>query len=530
MQDVARILIRYGLGALVSNLDIPGLGRSRSKAFESNPQRVLAAIQELGPTFIKFGQILSTRVDVIPKEYTDQLEHLQDDVDPLPFPVIDNAIAKELGEDWRSRLASFSDEPIAAASMAQVHRATLKGGRDVVFKIRRPGILKLVKADLSILRFLVRRMLVEFPNTVYFDPEGVLQEFERAISAEMDFSVEAANIRQFLLNFGSDPVVRIPEVINEFSTNAVLCMTYLDGVRIREAREAGFDMERVGENYLDVNYKMLLQHGFFHSDLHPGNVLVLPGEVIGLLDFGMTGRLTRDMQDSMVSLIFALERGDFRTIARVFYDNAIKETRVDYPAFERDVVELVYKHWRGSVRDLQVGLFLTDLATGAIQHRLRTPQSFTMFFKALLTTEGLAKSLVPEVEPLEQARPYVEQMVARRYAPQRIKEDFFYNMVTLASLMDRLPITISQFLDDLDKQRLHLNLTSSEDESTRIANHQRQTLLVHGILASTGMICGTACLFTNGPIVWDYPLLPSLFYIGSAPFLLSTLWRALRSP
>ncbi|MEE2752222.1 MAG: AarF/UbiB family protein [Myxococcota bacterium] len=515
MREVARILISHGMGILVANVDIPGMGGVRTQTFESNPERVSKALQELGPTFIKFGQILSTRGDVIPAAYLEALQGLQDEVSPLPFSEIEEQLQLELGVAWRSRLAEFDVEPIATASMAQVHRGILMGGREVVFKIRRPGILKQVKSDLSILQVLAKRMIVEYPNTTYFDPEGILREFERALDSEMDFAQEASNIRHFEEMFASDPTVRIPSVVDDLTTSAVLCMDYLDGVRIRDARSAGFNMPLIGQRYLDLNYRMLLEYGFFHGDLHPGNVLVLPGDIIGLLDFGMTGRLTRDMRNDLVSMIFALERGDFRTVARIFYDNGIKIGRVDYPAFERDVVDLIHRNWHGSIQDLQVGHFLTDLAQGAIHHRVRTPHSFTMFFKALLTTEGLAKSLIPEVDPLAAARPYVERLVAERFSPQRIKEDLFYNVVTANSLLNRLPTTLSQFMDDLDQQRLHINVNLQEHEESRESARNRDRLLVHTMVGCTSLICGTACLFVPGPTILDQPALVLLFYFGA---------------
>ncbi len=513
MREVAGILVGHGLGALVSTLEIPGF-KSRVRTFESNPERVASAFQELGPTFIKLGQVLSTRGDVFPLAYTDALQALQDNVGPLPFSGIEQQMHKELGRDWRSKLADFDETPIATASIAQVHRATLVGGEQVVFKVRRPGILKQVRSDLSILQLLINRMVVEYPDTTFFDPDGILREFERALECEMDFAQEAANIRQFEDNFAGDPCVRIPRVVSSLTTSAVLCMEFLDGVRIREAREAGFDMKLVGERYLDMNYRMMLHQGFFHGDLHPGNVLVLPGEVIGLLDFGMTGRLTKEMQNDLVSMIFALERGDFRTVARIFYDNGIKTGRVDYPAFERDCVELIHRNWQGSIKDVQVGRFLTELAQGAIHHRVRTPHAFTMFFKALLTTEGLAKSLIPEVDPLETARPYVEKLVTERFSPARLKEDLFYNLVTASSLLNRLPTTVSQLMDDLDQQRLHMSVQVAEDEATQAARRRGERRLAYTLLACTGFICGTTSLFLDAPTLGGHRILPILFFSG----------------
>jgi len=516
MREVAAIFVRHGLGFMVSHIHIPGFRKGWAREPNADPQRVVKAIQELGPTFIKLGQILSTRPDVIPPEYVLALEKLQDDASPLPFADLSGRLVEAFGAEWRTQLADFDENPLASASIAQVHRATLKGGQQVVFKIQRPRIEKTVFADLSILQFLVNRLLVEYPEAKYFDPIGVLEEFERAISSEMDFINEAANIKTFSANFAGDRTVRIPKVIEAFSSERVLCMEFLDGVNIRDARAQGMDMSVVGDRYLDMAYGMLFEHGLFHGDLHPGNVLILDGEVLGLLDFGMTGRLTREMRDNLVSLIFALERGDFRTVTRVFFDIAIKDDRVDYAAFQRDTIELIQRNWKGhSIQDVQVGGFLMDMAQGAIRHRVRTPSCYTMFFKALLTTEGLAKSLLPEVDPISAAKPYVERIVAERYSPQRLKEDLFYNAITLGSLARRLPVTLSQLFDDLDQQRFQLSVRLQEDTRTEKNRDHRQGALIFCLFTIGFSLAGTLAL--PHAAAAGFPALPKVFFWLALP-------------
>jgi len=301
-------------------------------------------------------------------------------------------------------------------------------------------------------------------------------------------------------------------------------------VKIRDAREAGHSMTIVGENYLQVAYQMLFIHGYFHGDLHPGNVLVLPGGVIGLLDFGMTGSLTREMNDNLVALIFAVERGDFRTCTRVFFDIAIKDDRVDYQAFERDTIDVMQRNWVGtSVASMQIGRFLTDITRGAIRHRVRAPQNYTMFFKALLTTEGLAKALIPEMDPLAAAKPFVEQLVSERFGEQRFKEDLFYNAVTLASLVRRLPVTLSQVMDDLDRQQLHLQLHHHQDADEAQARDRRQNRMILGMMAVAGAVCGSITI--NAGV---YPLLGMsvvtwVFYVLALIFGISALWMTVRN-
>mgnify|MGYP002630128382 CR=1 FL=1 len=527
LQQVATVMVKHGFGALLTNIDVPGLGRIPSR-FEGTPERLTHALQELGPTFIKLGQVLSTRPDILPDIYIEALQTLQDDVEPVPFPAIEKQLAAELGAEWRSLVKDFDDTPLATASIAQVHPAILADGQQVVFKVQRPGIAKQIRSDLNILALLASRAIVEFPETERLDPKGVLHEFERSILGELDFDQEAQAMDRFRRNFADTDFVRIPEVVAELTTPRVLCVEYLDGVKIREARARGKDMALVGERYLHVAYTMLFEHGAFHGDLHPGNVLVLEDEVLGLLDFGMVGALTRDMRDALVSLLFALERGDQRTIARIFYDIAVKEERVDYAAFERDVMAVVERNWVAidSVADMQIGRFLMDVTQGAIQHRVRAPHGYTMFFKALLTTEGLAKSLIPEVDPLKAAQPYVKRLVAERYGQDRIKEDLFYTGVTFNTLSQRIPVSLSQLLDDIDNQRLQLNVRQVYDRESDDAADRRQNRVIIASFAVTAVVCGTLALDVQ---LWGFSWLTAILYSAAAPMFLLALTMALRN-
>lgn len=528
LKEVAMVLTRYGLGRLVSGLDLPGI--RNSERFESTPERLVQALQELGPTYIKLGQVLSTRRDVIPEEYRRAFERLQDDVVALPVSEIEAVLDRELAEGWREGFRSFDQAPLATASIAQVHQAVLADGEVIVLKVQRPGIERIIRSDLSILRFLLMRASASFPEVDNFDPIGILNEFERSILAELDFELEARNIRRFQANFADYSDVRFPNVYAEYSTVSVLCMEYLEGINIREARAAGFDMQRVGDRYLRVAYDMLFEHGFFHGDLHPGNVLVLKDGTLGILDCGMVGQLTREMKDQIIGLTFALRQGDHRTVARIFYQIAIKEERVDYEAFERDCVTVMERHWQlESMADLHLGNFFMDIAQRAVRHRVRASPAFTMMYKGMLTNEGLAKSLIPEVNPLEAIVPYVETMIAHRFSKERLTEDLFYNAVTLSHLAGRIPMSLTQFLDDLDQQRFEITSRVVEDQSTIDAADRRQNRFILALLSITGAVCGTAALSWDGFPPYGNLVLASVFYAVAIPLFFFTLVMTLRN-
>lgn len=525
LQQVAQILWRHGFGILVAELDIAGLQRFDRTPFDSTPERAAQALRELGPTFVKLGQVLSTRPDLVPDDYLEALQKLQDDAGPMPWAQVEEALVRELGAEWRGRLASIDETPIATASIAQVHGAVLPDGREVVLKVQRPGLEHVIQSDLAILRFLAQRAQVEFPELGSADLEGMLREFETSILGELDFEAEARNQRRCAENFAGDERIKIPDVIDALSGRRVLCMERLRGVKITDARAAGFDMVAVGNRALGVVYDMLFTHGYFHADAHPGNVFILPDGRVGLIDFGMMGRLTEEMRNDVIFIVWALQRGDWRTIARLYYEIAIKTRRVDYRAIERDTVEVMEQHWSGrSIREMQLGPYAVDLARRAAKHGARMPPEYTMFFKALVTVEGLAKTVVPEVDPIAAARPYFEAMLRERLDPARWTDDLTVHALTLSSILRRLPVSLSQLLDDLDAQRLRLDVRHVVDEAAEAGRERRTNRLVASLLAVGAAACGTAGLFVEATWGWGVPILSVVFYgiavlAGAGPFL-----------
>ncbi len=521
LQEVGRILAGHGLGMLVAGIDLPGT-RNLGRTFESTPKRLKRAIEELGPTYVKLGQVLSTRPDLLPPTYIDALQELQDDVDPLPWEAVKSKLDTDLGSTWIDAFAWFEDTPLATASIAQVHRGRLNDGTEIVLKVQRPGIGPKIRSDLNILQFLARRALVEYPESRAFDPVGVVAEFEHSILAELDFVLEVRHMERVRANFQDTPFVKVPRTYSQMCCKTVLCMEFLDGIRMREARTAGCNMTLLGERYLTAAYDMLFQHGLFHGDLHPGNVIVLPGEVIGLLDFGMVGRMTPEMRNNIISIIFALQRGDYRTIARLFYDIAIKEDRVDFQAVETATIEIMERHWTGnSVKDMQLGPFVVDLAAAAARHGARVPRAYTMFFKAILTSEGLAKTLIEEVDPIAAAEPYIRAHLRDTFGEERIKQDAFYHFVTLSTLARRLPTVISQLLDDVERQQVRFDVRDPDREETLRRQDSMVNRLVISALTVAAFGCGTA-LLVGGTLSLVQLILAVMFYlVGGALFAMT---------
>lgn len=529
LQQIAQVLARHGLGWLVARLDLPVLGSRRDeKEAALAPERVAAVLRDLGPTFVKFGQMLSTRGDLLPAPYLEALAGLQDDVGPFPFEEVEEQIVAALGSPPDRLFASFEREPVATASISQVHRARLPSGEEVAVKVRRPLVRERLETDLSLLQFLARQAEGQFPEVRLMDFSGILAELRKGIAEETDFRVEAGHLQRFANNFVGNDAVVIPEVFPSHTAEQVLTMEWIEGVKIARARDAGFDMRLVGERYLAAAFQMLLEDGYFHGDLHPGNVLVLPGNRLALLDFGLVGRLTEEMRENLVTIFFAIQRKDFRTIARVYWELAVRSEHVDYGVWEADLQGLMERQVVGrAMADLQIEEFVRQMTEIAFRHKVRMTPAYTLFFKALITAQGLARQLVPEVEPLEEMLPYVQRMARELYSRERIQEEIFYQLTSLRYTARRIPMVVGQAISDLQDGKLRLKVMEETSPEERLRKDRQVNRLVLALVFLGAIVGGGLALGAPGPRLLGLPLPAALAYAVACGALLG-LGQAMR--
>ena len=529
LRQIVQVLAKHGLAWVVERVEVPGIGILRSLTGDSErmqptPERICAVLRDLGPTFVKLGQVLSTREDLIPTAYVIAFETLQMDVGPVPYEQVAAVIEATLHGTPQQLYDEFDEVPLAAASIAQVHRARLKTGEPVAVKVQRPGIRKKIQTDLSILEFLARQVAVQLPETVLMDPVGTVRVLRQSMSEETDFRHEARNMEQFADNFANTPWVKVPEVYRTFVSSDVLTMEFIDGTPMGQAREAGYDMRLVGDRYLQAAFKMLLEDGHFHGDLHPGNVFVLPGERLALLDFGMVGRLTPENKQDLVDIFFAVNRRDARTIARIYWELAVKPERVDYGAWESDVQALMEGQFFGkAMAEIQIADFIRELMERANKHGVRAGAAYTMFFKALITTEGLAKMLIPEVDPLEAMRPFVQKMVARQYSADRLREELFFWITSFRYSGRKLPLVVGQLVSELQDGTLRLRTWSEASPEDRRRADERTDRLAMSLVAGSLFVGSSVALGADVPGVLGLPWPAFVGYVLAAGLLTSLL-------
>ena len=526
-RNILGILIKYGFGHVVEQLNINyylELGRRivtfggapREIERLSQPIRLRLAMEELGPTFVKLGQLLSTRPDVIPKEYIEEFRKLQDEVPSFSFEEAGAQIQRELGYPAEVFFAELSPVPIAAASIAQVHRGRLKSGEAVVVKIRRPGIKKVIETDLDILAGLAYLIERHIPASEIYDPNGIVKEFRRTIQREMDFAREGHTIDRFAANFAGDPAVHVPKVYWEQTGETVLTMEFVDGIKISEfARltEAGGDLKVIARNGADAFLKQVLVHGFFHGDPHPGNLFILPGNTICMLDYGMVGRLGENLKFQLVDLLVAvLQRDADSVISQLLYSGELMD-EANIRHLRRDLNEFIDDYYEVPLQEIKVGRLLTEFVEILTRYRIKFPSDLMLLAKALVTIEGVGRQLDPDFDMISHLRPFMEKLLHERVAPGSLTRELLRTTKAYGSLMKNLPRDLKEFINrvnrnkfkiDLEHRGLEKLITDLDKSSNRISF----SLLISALIVGSSIIMQT----DKGPMLLGFPALGFLGY------------------
>lgn len=476
LSEIASVLAKHGFGHLLERMGLGAARRDEAVPTLSRAVRIRLVLSDLGPSFIKLGQIASTRSDVLPPDVIAELRKLQDDVASVPFDVIRAEVERALGRPLDAVYARFDSEPLAAASIGQVHRARLRAewdepdvaadgtpqlreAREVVVKVQRPGVRAIIERDMELLRVLALVLERTIEEARTYDPVGLVRQFERSIMAELDFGLEAHNGERFRRDFAGSTTVRFPRSYRAGSTSRVLTLEFLDGHKLRQALAAGFDGPRLAQISVGVIIEMAFGHGFFHADPHPGNIIVLgtpDAPVLGLIDLGMVGRLTPEQRDKLMELLVAAARGDSLGVADALYALGRPTRKVDLAAYRAEASLRAERHLGKPLREINAGLMLTDLVEGATQFGIEIPPDFLMAGKALLTLDGIGKELDPDLDVLGAAYPHFTRYLKQRLAPEQLAGDLARGALRAAAMARDVPSHLREVLDDLRLGRLEI--------------------------------------------------------------------------
>ncbi len=414
-RKILSVLFKYGFGEMIDILNLEQyfevslqiVSRKHREGIDSLSRavRVRMAMEELGPTFIKMGQILSTRPDLLPVEYLQELPKLQDKVPPFPFSDVKSTIEKELRCPLKQIFIDFDEQPLAAASIGQVHKATTLDGNDVVVKVQRPKIQRTIEVDLEIMLHLAGLMERHLEGWDIHHPTKIVEEFARTLEKELDYSLEAAHIERFARQFADDLTVYVPEVYREHTTTLVLTMEYVDGIKashINQLEENGLDRCKIARRGLELIMKQIFEHGFFHADPHPGNIFVLTDNVICYIDFGMMGRLDIKIRECFADLIMGIANRNEKKAAEALLKLTVYDVKPENFLLERDVAEFMDQHCYRPLKDIRLEILLNQMLKMASRHRLCIPADLFLMIKAISTVEGLGRTLDPDFDVIKQ--------------------------------------------------------------------------------------------------------------------------------
>ncbi len=542
LHDVAAVLARYGFGDMVRRLGmthaleragkVVPLERLNELVALPPPERVRRALEEMGPSFVKLGQVLATRVDLFTPEWIAEFEKLQNRVPALPFEQVREQLEADLGAPPEQVFAVFDPEPIAAASIAQVYRARLQDGSEVVVKVRRPNIKPLVEADMRLLHRLAAIIEAESPDLARYQPRALVRQLQASLALEMDLAAECRHAERIAACFVDEPALVVPAVYWEWTGERVNVQQFIDGIALSDLdalEAAGGDRRRIARIGAQIELKMMFLDGFFHADPHPGNVFWLPGDRLGLIDFGMVGRLSEARRQQMVDLFDGLVQRDAGPVAEVLLDWTVDD-HVDADAVTRQVEEFI-DHYHGvPLKELHLGRMMGEITTLLRDHRVALPPDLALMVKVLVTLEGMGRRLDPEFDMASEAEPFLQRVMLARYSPLALARRGRRVAGDSLALLASLPTGLKQLLRMARRGRMNVNLDVERLEKFGQRIEHSVNRLVVGVLIAA-LIVGSSIVMTvsGGPTMLGLPVFGLVGFLGAvlgSLWLLYLIWRS----
>nr|QNO44738.1 protein kinase UbiB [Methanosarcinales archaeon ANME-2c ERB4]QNO49678.1 protein kinase UbiB [Methanosarcinales archaeon ANME-2c ERB4] len=541
-RQIISVLFKYGFGDVIDILHIghyieialPKRIRREHEAIEefTLPERVRMAMEELGPTFVKMGQILSTRPDLIPMEFITQFEKLQDDVPPFHYEDVKNTIESELKAPMDTIFWDFDETPVAAASIGQVHRAILATGEDVAVKVQRPDIKKTIEIDLEIMFHLATLLEQNVDACQIYHPTRIVMEFADTIKKEIDYNNEAFYIERFSRQFLDDPTVYVPKVFLEATTVKVLTMEYIDGIKVSDIdrlEKEGFDRKVIAARGADLIFKQIFVHGFFHADPHPGNIVILAGNVVCYLDFGMMGRINRQTREDIVDLVLAIVRRNEAKATDALLRLTKHDAPIDRRRLEMDVADIVSRYLEKSLKEVDAGQLLHQFMDLISQYRLQIPPDLFMMIKAITMVEGFGTVLDPDFDYTSSATPFIKRIRMERMHPKRVVADMLNSGVEIVHLLKEIPGGLRDILEQVKRGQTtirfeHRGLEPMQKTLDQVSNRISFAIVLASLVMGSGLI-----VLAGIPPLWhDIPIIGIIGFLGAGAMGFWLLYSILR--
>ena len=528
-REIVVVLVKYGFGDLITRTHLEkyvDLGKKvllrrggKEIASLSRWERMRMALEELGPTFVKAGQIMSSRPDLLPHELIVELEKLQDSVPPFSGEEAKRSVEQELGKSISGLFNEFTDTPIASASIAQVHEAVLQGGEKVAVKVQRPRIEQIIEVDLEIMLHLATLMEKHLQGMDILNPAGIVNEFERSIRKEIDFTIEATHIERFGSNFRRVQTIHVPKVYRNYTTRKILTMEFIDGIKVSNIDallKSGNDPKTIASWGTDLVLKQVFEHGFFHADPHAGNILVLDNNIICFIDFGMMGRPLPKQGEYLSSIIVGIVNRDAKRITKTFLQLSNSRRIENIDQLEYQVGELVDQYSYLPLKDINMGQLLNEVIKLFVAYKLKMPPNLYLLVKALVSIEGVGRVLDPDFNMVKHMEPFAKKLLKARLSPRRLAKDTYLAATELSLLLRDLPseirdiieqIKVGQFKIEFEHKGLEPSLRKGDQISNRIA--------FAIVLAS--LVIGSSLIVLSGiPPKWnEIPIIGIIGFLGA---------------
>jgi ubiquinone biosynthesis protein len=537
LHEIASVFIRHGLGDFVQRIGIAGVLERAGQILTRSPvaesvtldpaQRMRMALEELGPTFVKLGQVMATRVDLFPPRWIAEFEKLHADVPAVPFEALLPELTQALGRSPFEVFRDIDTRAQGAASIAQVHRAKLQDGTPVVLKVRRPGVRATIEADLRLLRRVAELIESEIPEARRYRPSEIAEQFARSLEREADFVTETRNIERFAKNFTGDPNIVIPRIYPEWTSDVLLVQEHVEGIPATDlaaVETSGLDRKLLAARGADTFLKMILRDGFFHADPHPGNVFYLPGNRIVIIDFGMVGRLSPQRRAQVIDLLGGLARMAEEPMIEVLLDWA-GDAYVDEAKLAADVNEMVFDYEGVPLKDIRVGNVIRQFAAIVRGHSIVLPSDLSLMFKTLITLEGLGRQYDPDFHIINHLTPLVKTALAERYQPGELMRRGRGAVSEFMNVVGSVPRDLARLLREArrGKTRIDLDLKRLDSFGQRLDRTLDRVTV--GIMTAS-LVIGSAIVLgvRDGPEILGIPVLPVIGLIGYVLAFLNSLW------
>lgn len=531
LRQIVSVFIKHGFGRIVEQLTLQryipvkkrlaSFGRYARTRHVSDAERLRLAFEELGPTFIKLAQLLSSRPDLITDTYATELKKLQDEVPPFSTAEARAIVESETSVPLGDIFESFETRPIAAASIAQVHEATLLDGARVVVKIQRPDIATTIETDIRLLRTIARLMNRYLPEAQFFNPEGIVDEFARTVRKELDFVQEGRNIERFKRTFATVSEIQIPDIYDALTSGKMIVLEHIDGVRIDNLAgidRLGLDRRELAHVGVSAYFKQIMEDGFFHADPHPGNIYARPDGRIAFLDFGQVGRISEALREQLADLFMALLKRDYERVVETYIEIGIVPDGVDLERFRRefraDLVDLLEPMYGLTLQEIDFGAYLNTLTDLASRHHLRLPPELLLVNKTFLFLENLARRLDPDFDLVAEAEPFASRLIRSRLDPSRVMNRTKKNISDLGEFAFLFPRQIQQVVQKMLGDNFHLRMHHEGldrliRDFDRSSNRIAFSLIVSALLLSSAIMHSTGV----GPKVYGVSLLAMTAFI-----------------